>query len=54
VVSPWRTARAKGAKSVLELAAGECERRNLEVGDRLELAHEKRPAGAALTVELAP
>ena len=35
VVSPWRTARAKGAKSVLELAAGECERLGVTEGTRL-------------------
>lgn len=29
---PWRMARAKGAKSVLELAAGECERLELAEG----------------------
>jgi uncharacterized membrane protein (UPF0127 family) len=29
---PWRLARAKGAKSVLELAAGECERLELAEG----------------------
>jgi uncharacterized membrane protein (UPF0127 family) len=29
---PWRMARAKGAKSVLELAAGECERLELTEG----------------------
>jgi hypothetical protein len=37
-LAPWRTAACRGAKSVLELAAGECERRGLEVGDRLEEA----------------
>ena len=34
-VPPWRTANRRGAKSVVELAAGECERRGLRVGDRL-------------------
>ena len=33
---PWRTARGRHAKAVLELAAGECERRGLRVGDRLQ------------------
>ncbi len=37
-LAPWRTAGCRGAKAVLELAAGECERRGLEVGDRLEQA----------------
>jgi len=32
---PWRTASGRRAKAVLELAAGECERRSLRVGDRL-------------------
>ena len=34
-VPPWRTASRRGARSVVELAAGECERRGLRVGDRL-------------------
>jgi uncharacterized protein len=34
----WRTARARGARAVLELAAGEAVRRGISVGDRLELA----------------
>ncbi len=34
---PWRTAGRKGAKSVVELAAGESARRGLAVGDRLAL-----------------
>jgi uncharacterized protein len=32
---PWRTAGRRGAKAVVELAAGECERRGVEVGERL-------------------
>jgi uncharacterized protein len=32
---PWRFAGARKAKSVLELAAGECERVGLRAGDRL-------------------
>jgi uncharacterized protein len=32
---PWRTAGRRGAKSVVELAAGECARRGVVVGDRL-------------------
>ena len=37
-VRPWRLAGCRGAKSVVELAAGECARRGLAVGDRLALA----------------
>jgi uncharacterized protein len=32
---PWRTASHRGAKEVLELAAGETARRGVQVGDRL-------------------
>ena len=32
---PWRSAAARGARSVLELAAGECDRVGLAVGERL-------------------
>jgi hypothetical protein len=35
---PWRTASCRGAREVVELAAGECERRSLEVGDRVAWA----------------
>ena len=35
---PWRTAGRRGAKAVVELAAGECERRGVQVGDRLVVA----------------
>ena len=34
---PWRMARRRGAKSVLELRAGEAERRGIAVGDVLAL-----------------
>ena len=34
-LEPWRTAGRRGAKSVVELASGECERRGIEVGDTL-------------------
>jgi uncharacterized membrane protein (UPF0127 family) len=34
---PWRFAGRRGAKAVIELAAGEGRRRGIEVGDRLEL-----------------
>jgi len=36
-LKPWRLAGARGAKAVLELAAGECERRGVRPGDRLSL-----------------
>ena len=35
-VRPWQAAGRRGAKAVLELAAGEAERRGVEVGQRLE------------------
>jgi uncharacterized membrane protein (UPF0127 family) len=34
---PWRLASERRARAVLELAAGECARRGVQVGDRLEL-----------------
>jgi uncharacterized membrane protein (UPF0127 family) len=34
---PWRVASKRRARAVLELSAGECARRGVEVGDRLEL-----------------
>jgi uncharacterized protein len=34
---PWRVASKRHARAVLELPAGECARRGVEVGDRLEL-----------------
>jgi uncharacterized protein len=34
---PWRMASKRGARSVLELPAGRCERAGLWVGDRLSL-----------------
>jgi uncharacterized membrane protein (UPF0127 family) len=39
---PWRIAWRRGAHSVLELAAGQADRRGLEVGERLVLADEER------------
>jgi uncharacterized membrane protein (UPF0127 family) len=36
-LQPWRVAAKRGAKSALELAAGEAERRGLRVGDRVRL-----------------
>ena len=37
-VAPWRTVSCRGAREVVELASGECERRGLEVGDRVAWA----------------
>jgi len=37
-LGPWRTASRRGAKSVVELASGECDRCGLEVGDTLAIA----------------
>lgn len=36
-LKPWKLASRRGAKSALELAAGEAERRGIRVGDRLRL-----------------
>ena len=36
-LAPWCTAARRKAHSVLELPAGECERRGLNEGDRIEL-----------------
>jgi uncharacterized membrane protein (UPF0127 family) len=44
-VRPWRMVGRRGARAVLELAAGEARRRGLRPGDRLALV----PAGAAAT-----
>ena len=41
---PWRVAAARGARAVLELPAGEADRRGLAVGARLELATAGQPA----------
>lgn len=35
---PWRAAGRRGARAVLELAAGECARRGIGRGDRLRVA----------------
>jgi hypothetical protein len=35
---PWRTMSCRGAREVVELAAGECEKRGLEVGERVAWA----------------
>ena len=36
-VKPWRAAARRGAHAVLELPAGECERRGAHVGDQLRV-----------------
>jgi uncharacterized protein len=35
-LKPWRAAARRGARAVLELPAGECERRDIRPGERLE------------------
>lgn len=45
-LAPWRAASRRGARAVLELAAGECARRGLKVGDRLEVLDSERGADA--------
>jgi uncharacterized membrane protein (UPF0127 family) len=42
---PWRLAASKGARSVLELAAGESNRRGIRAGEALTLAPSARAAG---------
>ena len=37
-VGPWRTVSCRGAREVVELSAGECRRRGLELGDRVAWA----------------
>ena len=37
---PWRAAACRGARAVLELHAGECDRLGAMVGDRLRLEHD--------------
>ena len=34
---PWRAVGSRGAKAVVELAAGECSRRDVQAGDELRL-----------------
>ena len=47
-VKPWRVARRRGARAVLELRAGEAKRRGIEVGDVLRVGpgQETRRASA--------
>jgi uncharacterized membrane protein (UPF0127 family) len=37
-VRPWRTAAARGAHAVIELPAGEADRRRIRAGTRLDLS----------------
>jgi uncharacterized membrane protein (UPF0127 family) len=37
-IRPWKARGARGAKAVLELASGECDRRGIRVGQQLALA----------------
>jgi uncharacterized protein len=41
---PWRTAAARGARAVLELAAGEADRRGIHAGIRLDLSFSGGPS----------
>jgi uncharacterized protein len=44
---PWRIAGCLGAKAVIELPAGECERVQLAVGDRVAIRPAAAPAAPA-------
>jgi uncharacterized membrane protein (UPF0127 family) len=46
-VRPWRIAARRGAYAVLELAAGECEKRRLEPGMTLRLLPSRTAADAS-------
>jgi uncharacterized membrane protein (UPF0127 family) len=46
-LKPWRMAANKGAKQVLEIAAGEAARRGVELGQQLVLAEEEGDEPAA-------
>jgi uncharacterized protein len=45
-LAPWRIAGARGARSVLELAAGEAARTGLRPGEQLALGEEERDESA--------
>jgi uncharacterized membrane protein (UPF0127 family) len=47
-VRPWRAVACRGAKAVVELAAGECSRRDLEPGDELVLPQRGRVTEPAI------
>jgi len=50
-LGPWKTATRRGARDVVELAAGECARRGLRVGDRVTwAARPERPPEEARSV----
>ncbi len=51
---PWRTASSRGARAVLELAAGESSRRGVLVGDCLELRERHEQRGPAADLPIAP
>lgn len=46
-LKPWRMAGCRGAKAVVELAAGECERLGVAAGDGLRLRPLEAPAARA-------
>lgn len=48
---PWRVAAQRRARAVLELAAGECARRGVEVGDRLELRDRETTGASPVTAQ---
>jgi uncharacterized membrane protein (UPF0127 family)/CheY-like chemotaxis protein len=50
---PWRIAAQRRARAVLELAAGECARRGVEVGDRLELRDRDSEGARQVAVQTA-
>ena len=45
-LKPWRTAGRRGARAVLELPEGECERRGIRPGERFVLAGGDEPSPA--------
>jgi uncharacterized protein len=48
-LKPWRMASARRANAVLEIAAGESERRGLELEQRLAVLDQAPPSGPAMT-----
>ena len=42
-LKPWRASGRRGARAVLELPAGECERRGIHAGDRLRAVPAVQP-----------
>jgi uncharacterized membrane protein (UPF0127 family) len=54
-LKPWRASTCRGARDVVELAAGECARRGLEAGDRVTWAarplNGDAPGAGALTAD---